>query len=789
MDVQDVNESKMRVYNRKGELEDVDFNKIYNRLYSLSLIQPKLNHVNVHEIAQKTIASMKDRMRTSEIDELSAEISISLISTQLEYDKFATRIAVSNLHKNTSPLFSETMSVLKEIINPEMLEFIEKYKTILDGMVDYSRDYKYSYFGLKTLMQTYLLTKDNTIMERPQQMILRVACGILYKSVLENIENGQDIEQAFQCIKETYYLMSNKYFTHATPTLFNSGCKKNSMISCFLLQMKDDSVKGIYKTLAECADIQSSVGGIGVHVYNIRPRGSKIKSSGRESNGIVPMLKVFESTSRYIDQGRRRPGVQAIYLTPWHGDIMEFLELPLDGGKEENRARDLFYALWIPDEFMRRVKNDEDWYLMDVNVCPKLITTYGDEWTQSYNDYIEQGLYMTKLPARDVWNKIIHCQIEKGLPYLLFSDAVNRCNPQSNLGLIKSSNLCTEVTLYTSEKETATCVLASIKASKLLTKNMTINYDLLERIVDRIVRNLDALIDVNKYPSEESRLSSMKHRPLGIGIQDLAALFIKMRLPYCSEEARKVNRDLFEGLYYYALKSSNTLAKEKGRYESFDGSPYSKGILQYHFWKESPSDRFDWQTLINDIKENGLRNSTLLALMPTATTAQILRSFESFEPISNNIFSRRVLAGEFMVVNKYLVKDLENLGLWNKQMKDTILSHNGSIQSIQTIPKDIRELYKTVWEVGMKGYIQMCRDRAPFICQSQSMNIYVSTPSPNVLFNIYMYAWELGLKTGSYYTRSRGKADAQKVTVPLDILNKQRKSVVCTDEVCTVCSS
>jgi len=716
-------------------------------------------------VAMQVIEGLYDGVTTSELDNLAAETSAAMTTVHPDYAKLAARISVSNLHKNTKKSFSETMEDLYTYINPatgqkapliskEAWKVIKDNAELLDSTIIYNRDFGYDYFGFKTLERSYLLKLNGQIVERPQHMLMRVAVGI----------HMEDIDS----VLETYELMSKKYFTHATPTLFNSGTPKPQMSSCFLLSMQDDSIDGIYNTLKHTAKISQSAGGIGLSIHNIRATGSYISGTNGTSNGIVPMLRVFNDTARYVDQGGgKRKGSFAIYLEPWHADIFDFLELKKNHGKEEMRARDLFYALWIPDLFMKRVEADEHWTLMCPNECPGLFTTYGEGFDEKYLRYEQEGRGRKTVKARELWERILESQIETGTPYMLYKDAVNRKSNQKNLGTIRSSNLCTEIMEYTSSDEVAVCNLASI-ALPMFVKDGEFDHKALFKVTKRVTRNLNKVIDRNYYPIKEAENSNMRHRPVGLGIQGLADTFILLRLPFTSDEAKKLNQEIFETMYFASLTASMEMAREEGPYSSYEGSPISEGVFQYQMWgikDEELSGRWNWSGLRKDIKKHGVRNSLLMAPMPTASTSQILGNNECFEPYTSNIYTRRVLSGEFIVVNKHLLEDLYNLGLWNEELKQEIMRSNGSIQGIEAIPDDIKELYKTVWEMSMKDIIDMARHRGYFIDQSQSLNLFMENANFAKLTSMHFYAWKSGLKTGMYYLRTKAAADAIKFTL------------------------
>ena len=766
----------MLVLKRDGHRESVKFDKITARIEKLCYgLDPKF--VNPVEVAMKVINGLYDGVSTVELDNLAAEIAASLTTRHPDFAKLAARIAVSNLHKVTSKSFSNTMKRLYTYVDPktgqnapliskETWKVIHENAAELDEAVLYDRDFSYDFFGFKTLERSYLMKIDGKVVERPQHLLMRVAIGI----------HGQDIPAAL----ETYHLLSEKWFTHATPTLFNAGTPKPQLSSCFLLTMKDDSIDGIYDTLKQTAKISQSAGGIGLSIHNVRAKGSYIKGTGGTSNGIVPMLRNFDMTARYVDQGGgKRKGSFAIYLEPWHADIFDFLELKKNHGKEEMRARDLFYAMWIPDLFMKRIEENEMWSLFCPNEAPGLADCYGEDFERLYEKYEKEGKYRKQIKAQDLWFEILEAQIETGTPYMLYKDAANRKSNQKHLGTIKSSNLCTEIIEYTAPDEVAVCNLASIALPKFVTEDGKFDHQKLYDITKVITRNLNKVIDVNYYPVEEARNSNMRHRPIGIGVQGLADAFILLRMPFDSTEARGLNTDIHETIYYAAMESSMELAKEHGSYESFKGSPVSKGIFQFDMWGVTPSSgRWDWAKLKQEVKQNGVRNSLLLAPMPTASTSQILGNNECFEPYTSNIYTRRTLSGEFIIVNKHLMKDLISLGLWSETMRQKLISTNGSVQSIPEIPQNIKDIYRTVWEISQKSIIDMSADRGAYICQSQSLNIHLTDPNFGKLTSMHFYAWKKGLKTGMYYLRSTAAADAIKFTLDKSAL--QEPMVVAT---------
>ena len=756
----------MYVVKRDGRKEPVMFDKITERIKILCYGLNDL--VDPVKVAMRVIEGLYDGVSTSELDNLAAETAASMTVMHPDYAQLAARIAISNLHKNTTKSFSETMIEMYHYINPRTnqkapLLSDEVYKAIidnserLDSAIIYSRDFNYDYFGFKTLERSYLLRINGKIVERPQHMLMRVSVGI----------NPDNIDAAI----ETYELMSKKFFTHATPTLFNSGTPKPQMSSCFLLTMQDDSIDGIYDTLKQTAKISQSAGGIGLSIHNVRATGSYIRGTNGTSNGIVPMLRVFNDTARYVDQGGgKRKGSFAIYIEPWHADIFDFLDLRKNHGKEEMRARDLFLGMWIPDLFMKRVEEDGQWTLMCPNECPGLFDTYGEEFDKLYIGYEQAGKGRKTIKAREVWEKILESQVETGTPYILYKDAANRKSNQKNLGTIRSSNLCTEILEYTSPDEIAVCNLASLSLP-MFVENGQFNHKLLYDVTQRVTRNLNKVIDRNYYPVKEAENSNLRHRPVGLGVQGLADAFIMLRLPFTSDEAKKLNQEIFETLYFAAVTASMEMAKEEGPYSTFAGSPISKGEFQYNLWglkDEDLSGRWDWASLRKEVMEHGVRNSLLVAPMPTASTSQILGNNEAFEPYTSNIYTRRVLSGEFIVVNKHLLHDLVDLGIWNDSLKQEIMRHNGSIQNIDGIPQDIKELYKTVWEMSMKDIIDMSRQRGYFIDQSQSLNLFMENANFAKLTSMHFYGWKSGLKTGMYYLRTKSAVDAIKFTLNND---------------------
>jgi ribonucleoside-diphosphate reductase alpha chain len=765
----------MVVIKRDGRKETVKLEKITARIEKLCY-GLDMTFIDPFEICQKVVSGIYDGITTVELDNLAAEIAASMTTRHPDYAILAARIAVSNLHKQTSKSFSNTMKMLYEYKDPktkenasllskETYEVIRKNAALLDSTIIYDRDFSYDYFGFKTLERSYLLKLHGKIVERPQHMLMRVAVGI----------HQNDIEAAV----ETYHLLSEKWFTHATPTLFNAGTPKPQLSSCFLLTMQEDSVEGIYDTLKQCAKISQSAGGIGLSIHNIRATGSYIKGTNGVSNGIVPMLRVFNDTARYIDQGgNKRKGAFAIYLEPWHADIFDFLQLRKNHGKEELRARDLFYALWIPDLFMEKVEANEDWCLFCPNESPGLSEVYGDDFVQLYEKYEKEGRFRKKVKAQELWFEILEAQVETGTPYMLYKDHANKKSNQKNLGTIKSSNLCTEIMEYTAKDEVAVCNLASIALPKFIV-NGKFDHQRLYEVTKVVTKNLNKIIDINYYPVEEARRSNMRHRPIGLGVQGLADVFILLGMPFESAEAKQLNKEIFETIYFGAVTSSMELAKVQGTYETYAGSPISQGIFQFDMWGVQPaSHRWDWESLRKDVVQYGVRNSLLLAPMPTASTSQILGNNECFEPYTSNIYTRRVLSGEFVVVNKHLMKDLVRLGLWNETIKNQLIQANGSVQHIPTIPQEIKDLYKTVWEISQKTIIDMAADRGAYICQSQSLNIHLQDPNFGKLTSMHFYAWKKGLKTGMYYLRTKAATDAIKFTVDKTHLQQPTLQVV-----------
>ena len=757
----------MYVVKRDGRREAVKFDKITARIKKLCYGLNPL--VTPEKVAMKVIEGLYDGVTTSELDNLAAEVAATNTISHPDYALLASRIAVSNLHKNTKKSFSDVVKDLYEYIDPktdkkaplisdEVYDIIIKNADILDSTIIYDRDFRYDFFGFKTLERSYLLKLKGEVAERPQQMLMRVAVGI-HKDNLD-------------AVIETYNYMSEGWFTHATPTLFNSGTPKPQMSSCFLLTTKEDSIPGIYDTLKQCAQISQSAGGIGLSIHDIRATGSYIKGTNGTSNGIVPMLRVFNDTARYVDQGGgKRKGSFAIYVEPWHADIFDFLDLRKNHGKEEQRARDLFYALWIPDLFMQRVEENGDWTLMCPNECPGLADVHGKDFEKLYKKYESDGKGRKSIKAQELWFKILESQIETGTPYMLYKDAANEKSNQKNLGTIKSSNLCTEIIEYTAPDEVAVCNLASIALPKFVIDGK-FDHEKLFKVAYRVTKNLDKVIDANYYPVAEARNSNMRHRPIGIGVQGLADTFILLRQAFESTEAKQLNKDIFETIYYAALTASKDLAIENGPYESYKGSPVSKGILQFDMWNVKPSERWEWDLLRDEIKKNGVRNSLLLAPMPTASTAQILGNNECFEPYTSNIYTRRVLSGEFIIVNKHLLRDLVKLGIWDDRLKNKLMASNGSIQNIEEIPENIKNLYKTAWEISQKVLLDMAADRGAFIDQSQSLNIFMENANFAKLTSMHFYGWKAGLKTGMYYLRTKSATDAIKFTLDKEVISE-----------------
>ena len=813
------NINEMRVTKRDGQLEDIAFDKILARVKKLG--QEVNIQINYSSLAMKVIDQLYDKIETAKIDELAAEQCASLSTNHPDYGTLAARIVVSNHQKNTDPYFDMVVNRLynfknihgevKPLISKEFFEYYANNQSEIEEMFDYERDYLIDYFGFKTLERAYLFKVDNKIVERPQHMWMRVAIGI---------HGDLNNPNSLSLVKETYDLMSLKYFTHATPTLFNAGTPRQQLSSCYLIAMEDDSIEGIYNTLKDCAQISKYSGGIGLHIHNIRAKDSHIQGTNGKTDGLVPMLRVFNSTARYVNQSGKRNGSFAIYLEPWHPDIDDFLELKKNHGDEELKARDLFYALWISDLFMERVKNNAKWSLFCPHECPGLSDVYGDKFVELYEKYESESKARKIVNARDLWFKILDAQMETGTPYILFKDAANKKSNQQNIGTIKSSNLCTEIMEYSDDKETAVCNLASIGLPSFVNvESKEFDYDKLHQVTKVVTNNLNRVIDINFYPTEKTKVSNFKHRPIGIGVQGLADTFVLLDIPFHSDAAKEVNRLIFETIYHAALEKSNEIAIERsqfyqytynnhnntqfsftkdeitnlpielrGAYSSFQGSPASKGILQYDLWSKEPTlGRYDWAALKQSIITHGLRNSLLIAPMPTASTSQILGFNECFEPFTSNLYSRRTLAGEFVVVNKYLMKELIQLGLWNEQIKNNIIANKGSVQQLTVLPEHIRNKYKIVWEIPMKHVIDMSADRGAFICQSQSLNLWVEDPTYNTLTSMHFYSWKQGLKTGIYYLRRKAKHQAQQFTIEPEQI--QGKTGDDKDEICEMCSA
>ena len=785
----------MYVVKRDEKKEAVKFDKITARIIKMCYGLDPL--VSPESVAMKVIEGIYDGVSTSDLDNLAAEVAAAKTIDHPDYALLASRIAVSNLHKETKKTFSEVMSDLYYYIDPktnqkaslladDVFNVIQEHKETLDSSIIYDRDFRYDYFGFKTLTRSYLMKLNGKIAERPQQMLMRVSLGI-HKS---------DIAGAIK----TYHLMSEGWFTHATPTLFNSGTPKPQMSSCFLLTMKEDSIEGIYETLKACAQISQSAGGIGLSIHNIRATGSYIKGTNGTSNGIVPMLRVFNDTARYVDQGGgKRKGSFAMYIEPWHADVFDFLDLKKNHGKEEQRARDLFFALWIPDLFMQRVKENGEWTLMCPHECPGLSDVHSAEFVALYTKYEQEGKGRKTIKAQDLWFKILESQIETGTPYMLYKDAANSKSNQQNLGTIKSSNLCTEIIEYTAPDEIAVCNLASLALPKYVTEDKTFDHDKLFEVTYQATLNLNKIIDENFYPVEAAKNSNLRHRPIGLGVQGLADTYILMGFPFESDDAKKLNKEIFETIYYASMTASKDLSKELGPYSTYEGSPVSKGIFQPDMWGVTPSDRWEWSLLKEEVQKYGVRNSLLLAPMPTASTAQILGNNECFEPYTSNIYTRRVLSGEFIIVNKHLLKDLVKAGLWNKDMRQKIMTANGSVQNIKEVPQNLKALYKTAWEISQKAIIEQSADRGAYICQSQSLNIFMENANFGKLTSMHFYGWEKGLKTGMYYLRTKAATDAIKFTVEKTIaaepaainIETQQAEIACSlddPENCEMCS-
>jgi ribonucleoside-diphosphate reductase alpha chain len=819
--------NEMNVTKRNGDLQEVAFDKILERVKKLG-IEANI-HINYSSLVMKVIDQLYDKIPTEKIDELTAEQCAAMSTNHPDYGILAGRIIVSNHQKNTDASFFKTMKQLyefknfkgenKSLISQNLWDFVLNHADFIENMIDYDRDYLIDYFGFKTLERAYLFKINKKVIERPQHMWMRVAIGI--HGELNNSS------ESLALIKETYDLMSQKFFTHATPTLFNAGTPRPQLSSCYLIAMEDDSLDGIFNTLQDCARISKWAGGIGLHIHNVRAKGTLIQGTNGLSTGLIPMLRVFNNTARYIDQGGKRNGSFAIYLEPWHADIEDFLELRKNHGDEELKARDLFYALWTPDLFMERVKENGKWTLMCPHECPGLSDVYGKDFTTLYEKYETENRGRKVVNARDLWFKILDAQMETGTPYILYKDAANCKSNQQNLGTIKSSNLCVEIIEYSDDKETAVCNLASIGLPSFVNiETKQFDYDKLHNVTKVVTNNLNKVIDINYYPTEKTRVSNLKHRPIGIGVQGLADTFILMNIPFHSEEAKEVNKLIFETMYHAALEKSNELSKERSRtiqnllegnrnellefvnpfdydllpnknknknispdllgtYSSFIGSPASNGILQYDMWSVQPSSKYDWSSLKSSIVKYGLRNSLLIAPMPTASTSQILGYNECFEPLTSNLYSRKTLAGEFVIVNKYLVRELIELNLWNEQIKNNIIANKGSIQQLDIVPEHLRNKYKIVWEMPMKHLIDMAADRGAFICQSQSLNLWLEDPTYNTLTSMHFYSWKKGLKTGIYYLRRKAKHQAQQFTIEPE----QKHEAEEKDEICEMCSA
>ena len=775
----------MYVIKRDGKKEAVKFDKITARIIKMCYGLDPL--VSPEAVAIKVIEGIYDGVSTPDLDNLAAEVAAAKTIDHPDYALLASRIAVSNLHKETKKSFSDVMEDLYTFIDPktnkpaaliatDVYEIIKKNSELLDSVLIYDRDFKYDYFGFKTLSRSYLLKINGEIVERPQQMLMRVSVGI----------HKEDIQSAIK----TYHLMSEGWFTHATPTLFNAGTPKPQMSSCFLLTMKEDSIEGIYDTLKQCAQISQSAGGIGLAIHNIRATGSYIRGTNGASNGIVPMLRVFNDTARYVDQGGgKRKGSFAMYIEPWHADVFDFLDMRKNHGKEEQRARDLFYALWIPDLFMKRVETNGTWTLMCPNECPGLSDVHSKEFEALYTKYELEGKGRKTIKAQDLWFKILESQIETGTPYMLYKDAANSKSNQKNLGTIKSSNLCTEIIEYTAPDEVAVCNLASIALPKFVTEEGVFDHDKLFEVTYQATVNLNRIIDGNYYPVKEAENSNLRHRPIGLGVQGLADAFILMRFPFESDDAKDLNKAIFETIYYAAMTASKDLAKVEGAYSTFAGSPTSKGIFQFDMWNVTPSSRWEWDLLRSEVMEHGVRNSLLVAPMPTASTAQILGNNECFEPYTSNIYTRRVLSGEFIVVNKHLLKDLVKEGLWNKDMRSKLMISNGSVQNITEIPSQLKELYKTAWEISQKTILELAADRGAYICQSQSLNIFMENASFGKLTSMHFYGWKQGLKTGMYYLRTKAATDAIKFTVDKNFSKEPENKTIESKVANEVCST
>lgn len=765
----------MQVIKRDGTKQDIHFDKILTRITNLTKMEPSLPNVNMVLLTQKVIAGLKDDILTTELDELAADAAIFMSTIHYDYATLATRVAISNLHKQTSASFLVTTETLKHLLSPTYIEHVKNNIDAIQNALNYALDYEYDFFGFKILCKSYLFKVNNIIVERPQHMLMRVAVGI----------HGNDIENALK----SYYYMSHKYFTHATPTLFNAGTPTPQLASCFLMTMIDDSVEGIYDSLKRSAIISKYSGGQGISVHDIRCEGATIKSNGGTAGGLIPMLKLFNDCANHIDQASKRKGSISIYLEPHHPDVEHFLELKLNTGKEENRCRDLFYAMWISDFFMNCVKNNENWSLFCPSECPGLSDVYGEEYEQLYKKYESEGKARKVIKAQDLWFKILTSQMETGTPYMLYKDTINKHNNQKNLGTIKSSNLCTEICEYTAPDEVSVCTLASLGLPSFIVDGVFDHQKLYDACY-YVTLNLNKVIDINYYPVDAAKYSNLKHRPIGIGIQGLADVFIILKYPYDSPEAKILNQEIMETIYFGAATCSNDLAQRDGVYSSYENSPISKEILTFDSWNHTPTNRWNFNQLRENIKKYGMRNSLLISLMPTASTSGILGYIECAEPIHSHIYTRRVLAGEFIMTNKYLMKDLIKLGLWNEQMKQKIIENNGSIQKINNIPNDIKLLYRNVWELKMKDLMDMCRDRSVYVCQSQSFNCFMSAPNKAKLTSMHFYGWEIGLKTGMYYLRTQAATNAIQFTI-----NKESKEEIkenkeeCKEEICNMCGA
>ena len=780
-----VKASSMTVTKRNGEKEAISLDKITNRV---SVLSTGLN-IDPIVVVQKAIPGLYNEITSTEIDTYLAETAASLTVEHPDYSYLAARIKANSLHKDTPGFIIATKNLFEDgLLRKDYHNKVMASAEDIESIIDYDRDYNFDYFAFTTLTRAYLLKFENKTIERPQDLWMRVALTV----------SGDTFN--FDKVKKTYDSLSNGYYTHATPTLFNSGLKMQQLSSCFLIGMEDDSIEGIFNTIKDCALISKTAGGIGMHAHNIRGSGSRIKSTNGKSNGLIPFLKIFNETAKSVDQGGgKRKGSFAVYLEPWHADIEQFLELRKNTGAEEFRARDLFYALWIPDLFMRRVEEDGDWTLMSEHECPGLSNTYGEEFVQLYEKYEKKIPHLEKIKARDLMSKIIEAQIETGQPYMLYKDSINNKSNQKNIGVIKSSNLCAEIVEYSDKSETSVCNLASIALPKFIKKSKNnkikeYDYKSLYKTAKLAIKNLDEVIDINFYPTDKTEISNNKHRPIGLGIQGLADVFFELEIAYDSDEAKNINKLIFETIYFGALEASHELAKEKGTYSTFKGSPLSKGKFQFDMWDTKPSDMWDWETLREKIKKDGVRNSLTTACMPTASTGIILGNTETFQIQTSNIYKRQTLSGEFLLVNRHLVKALSKRNLWNKEMRDKIILENGSVQNISNFPEDLKETYKTVWETSQRSVIDMAADRAPFIDQTQSMNLWLSTPTFGKVNSMHMYAWKKGLKTGMYYLRSRSAVDAVKVTVSSEKVAKEdfvKSQINENDELeeCLTCSA